>query len=173
MKFLNYKVLFYIVLVVAILEGIQIKYSSDSANIVNMPSYSFSDSVGGLVTARGSWVSTTSLAMPLQSVQIDCWKDFNYCWISDGTLYDNFLSTGLNLHEIAYWNDDFIETAPSQSMAGCVEETYRLDRRSKTVTYTRKTVNNKTGLCQGVQDEPIISKLGSGMERIDMYKKNK
>ena len=118
----------------------------------------FGDLKNGLVTATGSFLSTTNLAFPVQTTEIQCWQEFNYCWIADATLSkDNYLSTGLDLQEIQYWTDDYIQTKPSNPGGGCVEENYRLDRKSKTVTYTRRTIDNKTGLCKSVQEEPIIA----------------
>lgn len=61
---------------------------------------------------------------------------------------------------------EVIETVPSETGFGCVEYTYRLDRRSETVTSTRRTVDNTNEICEGIQDEPIVSKLGNGCERV-------
>ncbi len=172
MKFFNYKILFWIVLVIAILEGGWIYLSNDLTKQINMASYSFNDSIDGLVTASGSWISTTDLAFPLSTVKLECWKDFGHCWIADATIMDNdYLSVGLGLEEIARWDKDYIETKPSKPLMGCVEESYRLDRRSKVVTYTRSTVNNTTGACVGVSKEPNVSKLGDGLERLGVIKK--
>ena len=175
-KVLNFKLLFGIVLIVAILEGIIIYYASNPINTFLLPSYYFSDlresGLDGLVTAEGSFLSTTDLAFPVQTSHIECWQEFNHCWFADATLSENnFLSTGINLQEIKYWTDDFIETKPTSSAAGCVEDSYRLDRRSKTVTYTRRTLNNKTGICEGIQEEPITASMGDGLERLEIYKK--
>lgn len=186
MKPVNYKLLFWLVLVIALFEGLWIFYSGNLENKISMGTYSFSDSVDGLVTAEGSWISTTQLAFPLSTAYIECWKEFGHCWIADATIMDfeenslpspfsklfkdNFLSVGLNLKEIAVWNDDFIETKPSVPLMGCVEESYRLDRRNKVVTYTRKTIKT-TDTCEGVLKEPIVSKLGDGLERLRIYKR--
>lgn len=182
MKKINYKILFWIFLIIAILEGLWIYYSSNLENTIDMGGYSFNDSIDGLVTAEGSWLSTTQLAFPLSTAHIECWRDFGHCWIADATIMnfeknsltsklfkDNFLSVGLNLKEIAVWNDDYIETKPSSPLLGCVEETYRLDRRNKVVTYTRKTIKT-TDMCEGVLKEPMVSKLGDGFDRLNLYK---
>lgn len=167
-KKLNYKFLFWIVLIVAILEGGWIYLSNDLKKRINMSPYSFYDSRDGLITASGSWISTTNLAFPLSTVKIECWKQFGHCWIADATIMDdNHLSVGLDLKEIARWEDDYIETKPSKPLMGCVEESYRLDRRSQFVTYMRTTVNNPTELCKGVSKDPIVSKLGDGLERLE------
>lgn len=169
MKF-NFKFLFWVMLIIAVLEGVWIYFSSNLANRMLMAPYSFNDSVEGLVTADGSWISSTQLAFPLSSVKIECWKEFGYCWIADGTIMDNdYLSVGLELKQISEWTNDYIQTKPTSPLAGCVEESYRLDRRSKVVTYTRNTLKT-TGTCEGISKEPIISKLGDGLERIRMYK---
>lgn len=136
MKFISYKFLFWIILIIAILEGVWIYFSNNLANRIGMSPYSFNDSVDGLVTAEGSWISSIQLAFPLSSVKIECWKDFGYCWIADGTIMDNdYLSVGLDLKEISEWTNDYVQTKPSKPLMGCVEESYRLDRRSKVVTY--------------------------------------
>lgn len=175
-KLVSLRLLFFVVLIVAIFEGVVIYYMSNPVNTFLLPSYYFGDlkdnGIDSLVTAKGSFLSTTDLAFPIQTMEIQCWKEFNHCWFSDATVNDNFLSTGLDLQEIQYWTDDFIETKPTSSAAGCVEESYRFDRRSKTVTYTRRTLDNKTGLCEGVQGEPITATLGDGLKRLEMYKKN-
>lgn len=171
MKFFNYKRLFWIILVVAILEGAWIYFSSDLTRRINMAEYTFTDSGGDLVTATGSWISTSDIAFPLSTAEIDCWKDFGHCWMADATIMDNeFLSVGMKLHEIAEWNDDYITTKPSQPLLGCVEETYRFDRKRKVVTYTRSTVDT-SGLCEGMSKEPIVARLGDGLERLGVIKK--
>lgn len=176
---MKYKLLFWIALIITIIEGVWIYFSGNLINSVGMSPYQFIDLKDSnppddsLVTAQGSWISTTNLAFPLSSVKIECWKDFGHCWIADGTIMDNnFLSVGLDLKEISIWNEDFIETKPSKPLLGCVEETYRLDRRSKVVTFTRRTIDNTSESCKGISDEPIVSKLGDGLERIETYKKN-
>lgn len=179
MRVLRNPVIFFIVFVVALLEGFYIYRTKDLSNSVGLSPYSFYDSKSetgdSLVTASGSWISSTDLANPLSTVSIECWKEFEHCWIADATIFDfgsPILSSGLNLHEIKYWNDDFIETKPSSPLAGCVEETYRIDRRSKTATYTRTTIKNTGTLCEGIQKEPISSTLGDGLRRIEVYKNN-
>src|SRR4051812_18448773 len=109
-KIFNLKLLFGIVLIVAILEGVVIYYAGNPVNTFLLPPYSFYDGgADGLVTAKGSFISTTDLAFPVQTSYIECWKEFNYCWVSDATLTDNnFLSTDMNIKEIKYWTNDFI-----------------------------------------------------------------
>lgn len=172
-KSIGFRLLFCIVLVTAILEGFIIYRMSNPVNTFLLPPYYFGDlGKDGLVTAKGSFLSTTDLAFPIQTTSIECWKEFGHCWFSDATLSEqNFLSTDMSLHEIEFWTDDFIQTKPTSSAAGCVEESYRLDRRSKTVTYTRKTLDNKTGLCEGIQEEPITATLGDGLKRLEIYRK--
>ena len=175
-KIINFKILFIIVLIVALLEGFYIYRLSDQVNNIILPSYYFGDlnekGSDGLVTAKGSFISTIDFAYPVQTSYIECWKEFNYCWISDASLSkDNFLSMGMNLKEIQYWTDDFIETKPDSLLGNCVEESYRLDRRSKIVTYTSKTLNNTTEFSKGIQDEPITATLGDGFKRLEIYNK--
>lgn len=178
-KFLNTKTVLAIIFLIACLEAIYIwRYSSPAKNII-LPSYSYYDSrenkddgSDSLVSAEGSWISETEFAYPIFTTSIDCWKDFDHCWVASAYLDDkyNVLSSDLDLHQINYWNDDFIETKPSDPGLGCVEEFYRVDRRSKTVSYTRKTINN-TGSCEGIQKEPITSHLGDGQARLDTFNK--
>lgn len=161
-----FKYLFFVALAFAILEAGWIYLSSDLTKNILLPPYSLS-SVEGLVTASGSWISTTDLANPIQTVQIECWKDFGHCWIIDSSLSnDKYLSLGSSIAEISKWTDDVIETAPNSTAAGCVEYFYRIDRRSKVVTSTRRTLDNKTGLCEGINKESIIMHLGDGLERL-------
>ena len=162
-----FKYLFFVVITIAILEAGWIYLSSDLTKSILLPPYSLTDSVEGLITASGSWISTTELANPIQTIQIECWKDFGHCWIMDSSLSnEKYLSLGSSIEKIAKWTDEAIETVPSTTAAGCVEYFYRIDRRSRVVTSTRRTVDNKTGLCEGIQKEPIIMHLGNGLERL-------
>lgn len=164
----KFKKAFFVILIIALLEAGWIYLSSDLTKSILMPNFMLSDSVGGLVTASGSWISTTELAYPMQTIEIECWKDFGHCWIMDASLSDDkYLSLNSDIEEIAKWTDDAIETVPSVTAGGCVEYFYRIDRRSGTVTATRRTVNNKSGLCEGIQDEPIIMHLGDGLDRLN------
>lgn len=169
-RLLNNKTLFLVVFLVALVEGAFIYFSQDLSDRISLPMYSFYDSENGLITAEGAWVSTEDLAFPLSTVTIECWKQFGHCWIADATIMDfdsgsQHLSSGLELEEIAMWSEDYIETKPSKPLSGCVEEVYRLDRRSQVVTYTRRTVLSK-GVCEGVSEKPIVAKLGNGYERL-------
>lgn len=173
----RYSLGFYLFLFVAIIEFIYIYLTHDLTRVVSMSPYYFGDSGNRLVTAHGSWISSqTDLAFPLSTVNIECWKDFGYCWVVDATLMDingYYLSSGSNLHEIQYWTDDFIQTKPDSPAAGCVEEFYRLDRRSKTATYTRRTINTSGSMCEGISEEPITATLSDGYKRLDTYHKNR
>lgn len=176
-----YKRLLVVFFVIAVLEGVYIYMVSDLSNTVSLPMYSFYDSMDNgkdvLVTAEGSWISSqTDLAFPLSTLNIECWREYGYCWVADATVMkfgSDILSSGLELYEIQYWNDDFIETKPSIPLMGCVEEFYRLDRRSKTVSYVRRTINNTTSMCEGIQDEPVTATLGDGYKRLRHYRDNK
>ena len=156
------------------MEGAWIYKSGNLIDKLNLSTYIFYDSGDGLVTAEGSWVSTTRFAFPLSTAVIECWKDFGHCWVADATVFDfgdstPILAAGLNLKEIAEWTDDYILTKPYVPLTGCVEETYRLDRKSEVVTYTRKTIKT-IDTCEGTSTEPIVSKLGDGYERLRIYK---
>ena len=168
-KLLNYKTLFWAVLTIALIEGGLLYLSSDLTKRISLPIYSYYDSNDGLVTAEGAWISPIKVAFPLSTTSIECWKDFGYCWIADATImkFDGeILSSGLKLKKIAYWNDDFVETEPAKPLMGCTEETYRLDRRSETVTYTRRTIKTDEN-CEETLKDPIVSTLGNGWDRLN------
>jgi hypothetical protein len=172
-KFFSFKIFFWILLIIAIMEGFWIYLSTNLSNRINLPLHSFYDSGEGLVTAEGAWVTPIKVAFPLSTVIIECWKEFGHCWIADATISDNtFLTAGLGLKEISEWNKDYIQTKPSEPLMGCVEESYRLDRKSKIVTYTRRTVKTSDA-CEGISEEPIVAKLGDGYERLKLYKEIK
>lgn len=125
-----------------------------------------------LFTASGSWISATPLAQPLQTVSIECWKDFNYCWFITSTIDEKsgYISQFSNIEEIAVWTDDKIETVPSQTGFACVEYVTRINRKEKTITSTRTTLLT-TGPCDGVDKEPIVLQLGDGYRRVENWKK--
>lgn len=122
-------------------------------------------------TAKGSWISDTKLAFPAQTVELSCYKDFDYCIETQGTIAEgNFLSVWNTLYPIDVWSKELITTKPDESAAGCVEYTIKIDRINKRVTSLRTTKNNTKGLCENVSNEPIASYLGDGLDRIDKIK---
>ena len=88
MKNLNYKLFFWIILTVAFLEGLWVFNTVNFENKISMGAFSFNDSDDRLITAQGSWISTTQLAYPLSTAKIECWKEFGHCWIADATIMD-------------------------------------------------------------------------------------
>lgn len=153
-----------------------IRQTSDLKNNVIMGPYLFTE-VEGLVRAQGAWLSSdTELANPLQAVEINCWEQFGHCFVNYGEITEQdtsstgFLSTFSEVFEISRWTPDVIETAPTESAAGCVETQLRLDKRSETVTFTRRTIDNKTGLCDGIDSRSFTLTLGDGLERIRQAK---
>lgn len=137
--------------------------------MVFMSNYGFSE-VDGLVTAHGSWVSPTSdLANPLQTVEIECFRQLGHCFSYTAELSEgNYLSVSSELYEIETWGDDAVITKPNEFK--CVEYQLTLNRRSKTVTNIRHTIDNKSEFCVGTQDEPITLTLGDGDQRVQKYK---
>lgn len=166
-----------VILIIALAGAILwIKQTSDLRNTITPQTYSFTE-VDGLVTAKGSWVSAdTDLANPLQTLEIQCWESFKHCFVNYSevsqfeSIFDFALLTAYSeIHEISRWTPDLIETIPSESGFGCVEYQIRLDRRSKTVTSTRRTIST-AGICEGMQDKPIILNLGDGLDRVNQSK---
>lgn len=158
-----------LLLVVAVFEAATIYYLN--IDYVKLPTYSFVDlgELGGLVTAEGSWVSSEKPESPFQTVDIQCWQNWGNCIIAVATYNhdNNFLSNYVDIGEIAEWTDEYIQTKPAKPMEGsCVEEYYRLDRRSELVTYTRNIIS-QDDICKG--KEPIVYTLKEGYERFRVY----
>lgn len=163
-----------ILLVVAVFEGwiIHLMVKNKSANIL-LPNYFYYDpyrenksSTDDYVSVSGSWISDTKLAMPAQTSTIDCYKDWGYCLESDAGLIDNFLQLNKDLYEIDTWTKDYITTKPSGDTTACVDYIMRIDRINKKVVSLR-TTKNTSGLCEGIQDEPIGLYLGNGTDRLN------
>lgn len=175
MKSVNYKVICFVLLAFVVLEALWIFFLKDLTNSIKMLPYSFSDSVDGLVTAEGSWISPIRFANPLSTTTIKCYRDSKICLIADATILDagfkdKYLSSGLKLVIILEWTDGYIQTEPSIPITKCIEESYRLDRKNKVVTYTSTKIDNSER-CSDYQDTPKVSRLGDGEERLKIYKK--
>lgn len=165
-------------LIVALLEAWIIYKLYDFEDRILLPNYFFSESDPNFqdtfFTAKGSWISDTKLAIPAQTVELTCHKDFGYCFETIAQLMEgSFLSVSTDLKEIDLWTKDVITTKPTETAAGCVEYTINIDRINKRVTSLRTTKNNTKGLCENVSDEPIASYLGDGLDRIDKIKSQK
>lgn len=134
-----------------------------------MSNYGFNE-VDGLVTVHGSWLSSTAvLANPLQTVEIECFRDLGHCFSYTAELSDdNYLSVSSELYEIEDWREDMVITRPNKF--SCVEYQLTLNRRSKTATNIRHTINNTSEFCTGIQNEPITLTLGDGDRRIQDYR---
>lgn len=168
-RFFRHKVIIAILLFVIIIQASWIYFSGNWAKLALLPNYSFTDlGEDGLIIAKGSWISTIDLAFPIQTIYLECWKQFNHCWIIDATFDEEtkYLSLGSEVKEINRWDRNAIETVPSKTPAECVEYLYRIDRRSQTVTSVRNTIDNTSELCQGIQKEPIISHLADGNKKL-------
>lgn len=144
-------------------------------NSIMLPSYIFSDYTetgDSLVGASGSWISDTELANSLQTVDIDCWKDWGYCVENVGEIFEgNFLSVSSNLHTIIKWDKSEIITK-DETAAGCVEYQITFDRIQKKVTSLR-TTKSTSGLCEGVGQEPMALYLGDGYTRLQKIRTQK
>lgn len=158
------KIIIGILLVIVVGEGYFLFSDKVFTNSILLRPYSFTD-IGTFVKAEGSWTSNTQLAYPIQTSIIECYKEFGHCWFTDAAVGDDrFLSLHTQIEKISRWDDDVVETVPSNTGFGCAEYTYRLDRRSKTATSTRRTIDT-TGRCKGMQLEPIVLLLSNGSER--------
>ncbi len=144
---------------------------------ISMSSYRFMDSKDvnfdshPMIEAEGSWLSTTNLAYPLQTVQIKCWEDL-FCTIATSEVDEQsgFLYVDTELIPVSKWTDAEVKTVPQQAGSGCVEYQYTIDRNLETVISTRRTLKTD-GACRGVQTEPIIMNLGDGYDRFQDWAK--
>jgi hypothetical protein len=138
---------------------------SSPANSVVMGNYSYTET-GDLVDAQGSWLTPdTNLANPLQTVEIQCWQRFGYCFVNYAELNEgNYLSVNSEIYEIDRWADDIIQSKPNK--LGCVEYQLTLNRRAETVTNIRHTIDNTTEFCKEMSKDPITLTLGDGYKRI-------
>lgn len=164
--------------VIALLEGWYIYSTYDLKNRILLPSYSYTDSLYPQsssssqpedisVGVKGSWLSDTELADPIQTVDIFCFKPSMQCTMTDAAIQESnsfFFSTNTTTLEIARWDEREIVTVPNRF--SCVEYVYKIDRKSETTSSIRRTINNSSGLCNGVQGEPIVMTLGDGYKRI-------
>jgi hypothetical protein len=169
------KIFTVILLLIAIGEGWVIYYLQDIGQRVYLPNYYFSEHdpkyTDDYFTAKGSWISDTKLADAAQTTEIHCYKEFGYCFDTTARIFDNKLLTASSeLYEIVAWSKDEIVTKSPQSAFGCVAYMMKIDRRNKRVTSVRTTIDNQSGACQGVQDTPIASYLGDGIERQNKMK---
>jgi len=165
---LNLVILSIVVFVISRLWSIRNNFSFDRQ--IMMPNYSYTDD-GNYIFAQGSWISTTDLAEPLQTINFECQKKTMTCISVDSTLSQNntYLSGHVEYIDIDKWNDEEIVSFPS--IFGCVDYTYRIDRKAKTIVSQRTTINTE-GTCKAFQKEPIILTLGDGEKRIMMNKGN-
>lgn len=165
------KIFILLLLVIIIVEGYIIKKVKQTYNDMYLPSYYFSEYdkkyEDNFFSAKGSWVSETKLANPYQTTEINCFKDSGLCYETNAYITEeNLLSVYNEIHEIDKWNPSLITTKPNLTSFKCVEYQINIDRVNKTVTSLRTTKDNKTGLCKGVSDEPIVMQLQDGENRI-------
>lgn len=138
---------------------------------VSLGSYNFYDQVETLgadydnyVQIKGTWISDTKLSAPLQTTELDCWRDNVHC--IEMTAYvgfagGNHLSVAPTYWDIEYWGPDEIRVKDNET-ALCTTYRLRIDRKNKTVTNIRTTKQPKPKGCDGIQDEPIVMHLGDG-----------
>lgn len=178
----KFKKIAFALLIIVLFEGWIIYKLNNTLNNIEdkiiLPSFYFSELdpkyTDDFFSAKGSWISDTKLAYPAQTTEITCYKNWGYCIENNAQLgIGNVLSVDSTLQPIDLWTKDLITTKPSESAFGCVEYTSRIDRINKRVTSIRTTKNNKEGLCEGIQDAPIVSYLDDGQERLNKIKSQK
>ncbi len=163
---LKWKILVAGLIAVCLLEAWIINFAQKQP--VSLGSFNFYDDGNGYVTTEGTWSSDTKLADPLQVTKIDCWRNWNYCIESNARVSNGYLNVNTDYWEIADWGQDAI-TIKDRGTALCVNESLRLDRKNKVVTFARATKNPKPDSCAGIQDEPIVMHLADGIKL--QYKK--
>lgn len=177
MKFLfNTKLIILFLLLIIIIESAALYFGSKPENNFLLPPFDFGDSAweDGYFSANGSWISDTKLANPIQTINIECFKDWGYCNESMSQLSDgNFLYLTNTLYTIKEWGSQKIITESEPSLLNCVTNDLVIDRARKQVISTRITIENTESLCEGIEDKPIISKLGDGMDRIRQIQEQK
>jgi len=166
-----------ILFIIAFLEGGYIYLTHDLTKRIFLPSYSYTDSLYPhsssssqpediSVGVKGSWLSDTELADPIQTVDIFCFKPSMQCTMTDAAIQESnsfFFSTNTSILEIDRWTEREIVTVPNRF--ACVEYVYKIDRKSETTSSIRRTTNNTSGLCNGIQKDPIVMTLGDGYKR--------
>jgi hypothetical protein len=171
------KIVAILLLLVALAEGWVIYKLQEVGQQIYLPSHYFSEIDSNIAddffTAKGSWISDTKLVNAAQTTELHCYKDFGYCidstaQISDGKTLDLFN----DLYEIESWTKAAITTKPTKSAVGCVEYILKIDRVRKKVTSLRTTID-KSELCNMLQDAPIASYLGDGIDRQNKIKEQK
>ncbi len=135
---------------------------------VTLGTFSFFDN-GNYVTAEGTWTSDTNLGEPLQVSKLDCWENWGHCIESNARVSNGYLRVYTDYWELAEWSPTAI-TSKDRSSALCVNESLRIDRKNKVVTFTRATKDPKPDSCAGIQDEPIVMHLADGIKT--QYKKS-
>lgn len=173
------KIIIIAFLIICIAEGIVIYAQSKIESNVILPSFQYTDISknypefeDNYITAKGSWVSDTKLANPLQTVELTCDNSLGYCEEVIGELFDNkLLTVSSTSYKIAVWTKDKIVTDPESTAAGCVNYIITIDRKLEQVTSLRTSKNTKTTSCGILEDKPIVSKLEDGLNRIINYQK--
>lgn len=130
---------------------------------VSLGTFSFYDDGKGYITTEGTWSSDTNLADPIQISKLDCWKNWNYCIESNARVSNGVLQLYTDYWEIAEWGENAL-TIKDRSSALCVNESLRIDRKNKVVTFARATKQPKPDSCAGIQDEPIVMHLADGIK---------
>lgn len=163
-----------ILLIIAIVEGLYIYRTHDLKKRILLPNYFYYDSLytakeqpnDYYVSVKGSWISDTELADPIQTINLFCYKPTMECTLTDATVQESnsfFLSTNTDTLEISQWKENVISTKPK--IFACVDYIYQIDRKKEMVTSIRRTTST-SGACNGVKSEPIIMTLGDGYKRI-------
>jgi hypothetical protein len=158
-----------LILILTIALGVSLfwNWASTPEKTVSMSPFIFIDNVEGYVTAQGSWLSSDSkLSTPLQTANVDCWKDIGYCIVFIAELNSDKLLLGTTeYYQISHWTDYMITTMPLEY--GCVTYQLTIDRHSQTVTNVRTKNSGATGSCSMFDKAPIRLSLGDGWKRIE------
>lgn len=109
----------------------------------------------GLITAKGTWMSDTEIANKANTVVLQCWKEFDHCFVSQAEIADyGGLYLGTDLYEITKWGLDEVR-ATSGTAFGCFSYDLTLDRMNQKVTSVRKKIGDD-GMCEGTSDKPLM-----------------
>jgi hypothetical protein len=152
-----------LLVVIAGVEGWIIYVEKDVRNIA-LGSYTYSDPGFDYIKIKGTWLSDSDLAYPVNTAEITCVKKTNTCTDSRAEISeDKFLFLSNTPYEIETWSNTEITTKPEVSLAGCTRYTMRIDRVQKQLTATRTTINTE-GDCSITQKDPIHLHLGDGWD---------
>lgn len=156
---IRYKILVVGLVAVCLLEALIIRFQEKQP--VNLGTFQLTD-MGHYVTAEGTWTSDTNLADPLQVSKLDCSQNMGYCIEANARVSNGHLRVYTDYWQISDWGQDVL-TVKDRDSALCVNESLRVDRKNKVVTFIRATKQPKPDSCGMIQDEPIVMHLTDGI----------